>query len=101
MSTTHERTLEREMEVLGFAVQAARPLRTKDFDPLIDEFRARGDMDLFPLGRTTLKSALSLATKEKLFKRERLLVGGRYYMFYQPTKRGIKAWHTWNGTHYA
>jgi hypothetical protein len=95
--TTQKRSLEREMEVLGFLIKAGRPLRLMEFDPLINDFRARGDKDLFTLGRTTLKSAVMAAVKGKQIKRQRLLIGKRYIMFYTPTIRGIRTWRIWGG----
>lgn len=96
--TTQQRTLEREMELIGFMIRENRLLRLQDFEPLLQEFRQRKDWQLFPLNRTTVKSALILAVKEKLVKVEAIHVGKRLVNFYKPTTRGRSAYAVWRGS---
>lgn len=97
-----ERSVEREMRVIAFLISAMRPLRTKDFDPLITAWRNedRGKpyaARLFPLGRTTLKSALKAAVKDKLIKAEPLTIGKRTIIFYTPRQAAHVAYRAWAG----
>lgn len=97
MSTSQEHSLLRQMLVIGYLIQQNRLLRMKDFEPMLQEVRAEMGWKIFPLNRTTVKSALMACIKGKLVKVERLQIGNRFYWFYKPTTQGRNTYDLWAG----
>lgn len=97
MSTTHERTLERQMKVLGYLIQRNQRLRLQQFEPMLKTLRESGDWELFPLNRTTIKSTLIGLVKHGLVRTDSVKMGMRYYTHYSPTESGRDTWQTWGG----